>query len=160
MKKSDILWYNSSTGETQVWYMDGHRLVDRGTVLGLDGNPVFIRPPFSIVGTGDFGTGMFSRCNRLHSKVLTAPTPPLTIEIMLNRMREVYSTAGIRVDIVSRENLTPAVLGNTNFTMLNDLDVGACSTGATSNEQNLLFQNRNNATDNDIVVYFVRSVLT
>jgi hypothetical protein len=53
MKKSDILWYNSSTGETQVWYMDGHRLVDRGTVLGLDGNAVFIGPPFSIVGVGD-----------------------------------------------------------------------------------------------------------
>ena len=53
MKKSDILWYNSSTGETQVWYMDGHRLVDRGTVLGLDGNAALIRPPFNIVGVGD-----------------------------------------------------------------------------------------------------------
>src|SRR5262245_51273734 len=50
--KADIVWYNSSTGETQVWYMDGHRLVDRGTVLGLDGNAVFIGPPFSIVGIG------------------------------------------------------------------------------------------------------------
>jgi hypothetical protein len=37
---------------------------------------------------------------------------------MLNRMREVYSTAGIRVEVVSRENLTgPA------FTHLIDLDV-------------------------------------
>ena len=53
MKKSDILWYNSSTGETQVWYMDGHRVVGRGTVLGQNGNPVFIGPPFSIVGIGD-----------------------------------------------------------------------------------------------------------
>src|SRR6266536_602125 len=53
MKKSDILWYNSSTGETQVWYMDGHRLGDRGTVLGLDGNAALIGPPFSIVGVGD-----------------------------------------------------------------------------------------------------------
>jgi hypothetical protein len=32
IRASDILWYNSSTGETQVWYMNGHRLVDRGTV--------------------------------------------------------------------------------------------------------------------------------
>jgi len=53
MKKSDILWYNTSTGETQVWYMDGHRLVDRGTVLGLDGNAALIGLPFSIVGVGD-----------------------------------------------------------------------------------------------------------
>jgi Metallo-peptidase family M12B Reprolysin-like len=104
----------------------------------------------------------FSRCNRLHIKVLTAPTFPLTIEIMLNRMREVYSTAGIGVEVVSRENLTPAVLGNANFTTLNDLDVRACERGAPSNEQNQLFQNQNNvAADqrgNEIVVYFVRSV--
>lgn len=41
---------------------------------------------------------------------------------------EVYGTAGIGVGVASRENLTPAVLGNTNFTILNDLDVEACST--------------------------------
>src|SRR5690242_17238065 len=52
-RKADIIWYDSSTGETQVWYMDGHRLIDRGTVLGLDGKPAFIGPPFSIVGIGD-----------------------------------------------------------------------------------------------------------
>ena len=102
----------------------------------------------------------FSRCNRLHIKVLTDPN--IAIETMLNRMREVYSTAGIGVEIVSRENLTPAVLGNANFTTLNDLDVGACEGGAPSNEQNQLFQNQNNvAADqrrNEVVVYFVRSV--
>ena len=49
MKKSDILWYNSSTGEGQVWYMDEHKLVDRGTVLGSDGKPALIGPPFRIV---------------------------------------------------------------------------------------------------------------
>jgi phospholipase C len=52
--RADIVWYNTTTGETQVWYMDGHRLVDRGTVLGLDGNPALIGPPFGIVGIGDF----------------------------------------------------------------------------------------------------------
>ena len=35
IRASDILWYNSSTGETQVWYMNGHRLVGRGTVARL-----------------------------------------------------------------------------------------------------------------------------
>jgi hypothetical protein len=104
----------------------------------------------------------FTRCNRLHIKVLTAPTLPLTIEIMLNRMREVYSTAGIGVEVVSRENLTAAVLGNANFNTLNDLDVGACEEGAPSNEQTQLFQNQNNVAagqrGNEIVVYFVRSV--
>ena len=52
--RADIVWHNASTHETQLWYMDNHQLVDRGTVLGLDGNPVFIGPPFSIVGVGDF----------------------------------------------------------------------------------------------------------
>jgi hypothetical protein len=33
--KADIVWYNSQTGETQIWYMDGHRLVNRGRVIGL-----------------------------------------------------------------------------------------------------------------------------
>jgi hypothetical protein len=51
---NSIVWYNRSTGETQVWDMNGHRLVDRGTVLGLDGNPAFIGPPFRIVAIGDF----------------------------------------------------------------------------------------------------------
>jgi len=83
----------------------------------------------------------FTRCNRLHIKVLTNPNIP--IETMLNRMREVYSTAGIRVVVASREDLTSAVLGNANFTTLNDLDVGQCQ-GATSNEQNQIFQNQNN----------------
>src|SRR5689334_1877976 len=36
--------------------MDGHRLIDRGTVLGLDGQPAFIGPPFSIVGVGEFSS--------------------------------------------------------------------------------------------------------
>jgi Fibronectin type III domain len=53
--KTDIVWYHSQTGETQVWYMDGHRIITRKTVRGLDGNAVFIGPPWSIVGTGLFG---------------------------------------------------------------------------------------------------------
>ena len=102
----------------------------------------------------------FPRCNHLHIKVLTNPTVP--IETMLNRMREVYSTAGIRVDVVSREVLTPAILGNSNFTDLNDLDVEACERGAPSNEQRQLFRNQNRIAPDqrghEVVVYFVRSV--
>jgi hypothetical protein len=52
-KKADIVWYNSQTGETQVWYMDGHRLVGRGTVVDEGGNFIPIGPPFSIVAVGD-----------------------------------------------------------------------------------------------------------
>src|SRR5215216_6084162 len=82
----------------------------------------------------------FPRRIRLHLKVLTNPN--VAIETMLTRMREVFATAGIRVEVATREGLTPAILG-ANFTVLNDLDVGECSSAAISTEQNQLFQNQN-----------------
>jgi hypothetical protein len=94
----------------------------------------------------------FSRCVRIHLKTMQAPTTP--VRTMLLNMRRVYATADMGVTVGSRENLTgPA------FTMLQDLDVGPCTGGTTSAEQNQLFQNRNNAGANDVVVYFARSVL-
>jgi hypothetical protein len=50
---SPIVWHHDQTGETQIWFMDGHQLVGRATVLGEDGQPAFIGPPFRIVGVGD-----------------------------------------------------------------------------------------------------------
>jgi hypothetical protein len=46
-----------------------------------------------------------------------------------------------------------------NLPLLNDLDVGACTMGNTTAEQNQLFGNRNNAGANDLCVYFVRSTV-
>jgi hypothetical protein len=86
---------------------------------------------------------------RLHAKVLTAPNIP--INTMVQRMRDVYGPAGIAVQLASTENL--------NFPALNDLDVGACTLGNTTAEQNQLFANRNNAGANDVVVYFIRSTV-
>jgi hypothetical protein len=57
----DIIWHNSSTNETQIWFMgEGapfHRVTSRATVVGEDGNPAFVGPPWSIVGTGDSLSG-------------------------------------------------------------------------------------------------------
>jgi FG-GAP-like repeat len=50
----DILWHNATTGETQIWFMNGHQRAGRATVLGEDGNPAFVGPPWRIVGAGDF----------------------------------------------------------------------------------------------------------
>jgi hypothetical protein len=86
---------------------------------------------------------------RLHAKVLTAPN--IAINTMVDRMRQVYNTVGIAVQFASTENL--------NFPALNDLDVGTCTLGNTTAEQNQLFANRNNAGANDVVVYFVRSTV-
>jgi hypothetical protein len=51
---SDILWYNRSTGESQIWVMDGYRVSSTATVLGENGKVAYVGPPFSIVAAGDF----------------------------------------------------------------------------------------------------------
>jgi hypothetical protein len=93
-----------------------------------------------------------SRCVRIHFKTMQQPNRP--VRTMLLNMRRVYATANIGVTVGSREDLAGPV-----FTTLLDLDVGPCTTGTTSAEQNQLFQNRNNAGANDVVIYFARSVL-
>jgi hypothetical protein len=55
-----IVWHNSDTNETQIWFMNLEHLSRRATVLGEDGNPTFVGPPFSIVGTSYFGIGVIS----------------------------------------------------------------------------------------------------
>ena len=86
---------------------------------------------------------------RLHIKILTNPT--IQIATMINAMEQVYAAAGLSVEIISTENL--------NLPALNDLDVGGCTLGVTTTEQNQLFNNRNNVGANEIVVYFVRSTV-
>jgi hypothetical protein len=83
----------------------------------------------------------------LHVKILTTPT--VTINTMLASMQEVYAIAGVRVDCLSTENL--------NLPTLNDIDVGLCNMGSTTNEQNQLFGNRNFVGANEVTIYFVRS---
>lgn len=85
----------------------------------------------------------------LHIKVLTTPTIP--INEMLASMQEVYAIGGIRVDQLSTENITSAAL--------NDIDVGGCTMGSTTAEQNVLFGNRNFVGNNQVVVYMVRSTI-
>ena len=85
---------------------------------------------------------------RVHAKVLTAPTIP--IATMIQRMHDVYGAPASTSARVDRESQPPA---------LNDLDVGTCTLGNTTAEQNQLFGNRNSAGANDVVVYFVRSTV-
>jgi hypothetical protein len=50
----DILWHNASTGETQIWFMDDHKVARRATVVGEDGKAALVGPPWAIVGASDF----------------------------------------------------------------------------------------------------------
>ena len=74
---------------------------------------------------------------------------------MLVRMRQAYQTADIGVEVMSRESLASI----SNFSALNDLNVGQGNIGTTTPQQDQLFQNRNDVGQNEIVVYFVRSLV-
>lgn len=84
---------------------------------------------------------------RLHIKVLTNPS--VSLDQMIASMREVYEPIGFRVLRMSDENL--------NLPALNTVDVGGCTLGTTTAEQNTLFGNRNNVGANDVVAYFVQA---
>jgi uncharacterized protein with LGFP repeats len=84
---------------------------------------------------------------RVHAKILTAPD--IAISQMVSSMQTVYATAEIGVELASTEWL--------DLPDLNDIDVGACTMGSTTTEQNQLFNHRNFAAPNDVVVYFVRT---
>ena len=86
---------------------------------------------------------------RLHAKVLTAPD--VEVDTAIQRMRDVYASVDIAVQLASTENL--------DLPELNDIDVGECIRGQTTEEQDELFENRNSAGANDVVVYFVRSTI-
>jgi hypothetical protein len=53
---SSIVWYNENTGETQIWEMqsDYSKVRRRITLQGENGLPIFVGPPFRIVGAADF----------------------------------------------------------------------------------------------------------
>ena len=86
---------------------------------------------------------------RLHAKVLTGPN--VAIATSVQRMREMYEGVGLAVEFVATEAL--------DLPMLTDVDVGRCLLGQTTDEQDELFENRNGAGDDDVVVYFVRSTV-
>jgi hypothetical protein len=51
--KGDLIWYNTQTGEIQIWYMDVNHFTSRATVVDQNGNATHIGPPFHLVGAGD-----------------------------------------------------------------------------------------------------------
>jgi hypothetical protein len=80
----------------------------------------------------------------------------MPVDIMLEAMRIVYATAGIRVELASRETLN--LVADPILATLTDLDVGNCG-GNVTHEQDLLFLHRNNVGDDDIVVYFINTTV-
>jgi 5-keto 4-deoxyuronate isomerase len=52
--KADILFHNADDGASQIWLMDGNKIVSRPNVVAEDGSTLRVGPPWSIVGVGDF----------------------------------------------------------------------------------------------------------
>jgi len=48
-----VAWHNSSTNETQFWFMNVERIARRATVVDEDGAAALVGPPWRIQGTGD-----------------------------------------------------------------------------------------------------------
>ncbi|MFC8897105.1 hypothetical protein, partial [Streptomyces cinereoruber] len=86
---------------------------------------------------------------RIHAKVLAEPDVPVAESVA--RMTRVYGAAGISVELASTEEL--------DLPGLKDVDVGQCTVGRTTSEQEGLFAHRSGADGTDVVVYFVRSTV-
>jgi hypothetical protein len=84
---------------------------------------------------------------RLHIKVLEPPSR--TIDTLIADMAAVFRTVGIGVEHVTTENLD---LGEE----FRDIEVSSCRKTTLTSEQLALYENRNNAGPNDVVLYIVR----
>jgi len=85
----------------------------------------------------------------LHIKIVSNPS--ISIDLMLDKMREIYHSIGIGVVVRSTEQLNLP----SNFL---DIDVGNCAV-ITTNEQRMLFKNRENVSKKELVIYFIRSTI-
>jgi hypothetical protein len=52
--RSDVLWHNTATRESQIWYMNAAARTGRATVGVLGGGSAIPDAPWTIVGAGDF----------------------------------------------------------------------------------------------------------
>lgn len=100
-------------------------------------------------------SGPFYICEEtvtLHFKNVVDPaTFTIPINTMVDSMRQVFETAGIRAVVASTETL--------NLPALQDVSVNCSGVGFLDPEQDQLFANRNNAGPRDLCIYFVRSTL-
>jgi surface antigen len=53
--KADMLWYNTSTLKSVVWFMNGNRVSNPADVLYLEGRPATPGPEWQTIGVGRFG---------------------------------------------------------------------------------------------------------
>jgi hypothetical protein len=85
----------------------------------------------------------------LHAKVIEEPR--LSIEAQVEAMNEVFAAADLQVRLSTVERL--------NLPEFQDVDIGRCVSGETTEEQRRLFNTvRANVGENEVCAYWVRSV--
>jgi hypothetical protein len=53
LRRDGIVWHNSASHETQIWFIDNHQIGRRETVVDEQNNPVLVGPPWEIVASHD-----------------------------------------------------------------------------------------------------------
>ena len=122
-RRSDLLWHNDSTGETQLWFAEDARLKDRATIVDEKGSPFLVGDPWRIVGAQDLngdGQSDIAWYNRLNG----------TIQVWLMDRHRV--TRRVAVTDENGGTLTlgapPVAMGDTDADGLPDLVVRSGST--------------------------------
>jgi hypothetical protein len=93
----------------------------------------------------------------VHFKSLLPISPAIQsyMDIQFTEMQRLFASR--RIDV--RRGTTEDLSGDTNLSALRVLDVGPCLLGQPTDEQIDLFANRNNAADNDLVIYVVDTLV-
>jgi hypothetical protein len=146
---TDLLFYEGPTGTGEFYAADG-----QGGISLLQTHTGW-RESWTQIVPGDFGTeGVHLR---VHFKSLIPITTAVTsfMDAQYAAMAQLFARNGITVFRGANEDLS----GNMALTPLQNLDVGDCVGGETTQEQRDLFANRNNVGANDLVVYVVMSLI-
>jgi hypothetical protein len=141
---------------SKCYFFDGSRYirVTRGETGPGTVDPGYSKRISDVWGWPDgFGRG---ESVLVHFKSLMPITTAIQnmMDTQYAEIRRLYLKSGIEVRFGFTENLS----GDTNLSQLLALDVGQCLLGQPTDEHDALFANRNNADDDDLVIYVVQTL--
>jgi len=148
---SALLFYDALAGHGFFYKIDSQlemSLIAQHTDWRSDWSHIV--PCGATSGTLLFYTGNLPTV-RLHVKILVQPN--VGIPNMVRSMNEIFASVGVRVELLSYENLNIPGLNTVN--LATSPGVQPCIGGLASAQQQALHANRNFAGANDVVAYFI-----
>ncbi len=140
---TDLLFYDASAGVGEFY-----AVADGGGISQLRSHEGW-RPSWKQIVPGLLAP---ERCLHIHLRILQQPSR-FTIQQMLDGMRQVYVSAGIRVSVSTVRNL--------NLPGLLTVDIGECKDGFGDNipgDVGELYRHRH-ASENDVAIFFVSATV-